>query len=129
MTVGTHGESFMDASAGPDRSAATDGHPDGHRGAAPASRDRPGAAGSGLEGLVQVAGKIRDAVESVIEGKPRVVRLALTVLLAEGHLLIEDVPGVGKTMLAKALARSCQGTVRAKVVESGGAALPDRSGP
>ena len=45
------------------------------------------------------------AVERSIEGKPEVVRLALTVLLAEGHLLIEDVPGVGKTMLAKALAR------------------------
>jgi MoxR-like ATPase len=40
------------------------------------------------------------------------VRLALTVLLAEGHLLIEDVPGVGKTLLAKALARSVDCTVR-----------------
>jgi MoxR-like ATPase len=45
-------------------------------------------------------------VRSVIEGKPEVVRLALVGLLAEGHLLIEDVPGVGKTLLAKALARS-----------------------
>ena len=43
-------------------------------------------------------------VESVIDGKHAAVRTALTVLLAEGHLLIEDVPGVGKTMLAKALA-------------------------
>ncbi len=42
----------------------------------------------------------------MIEGKSDTVRLAVTVLLAEGHLLIEDVPGVGKTMLAKALARS-----------------------
>jgi MoxR-like ATPase len=41
-----------------------------------------------------------------------VVRLALVVLLAEGHLLIEDVPGVGKTMLAKALARSIDCSVR-----------------
>ncbi len=49
---------------------------------------------------------IGGAIETVIEGKPEAVRLALTVLLAEGHLLIEDVPGVGKTMLAKALARS-----------------------
>ncbi|TDE23909.1 MoxR family ATPase [Actinomadura sp. 6K520] len=68
--------------------------------------------GPGLDGLAQVANKIRDAVESVIEGKPSVVRLALTVLLAEGHLLIEDVPGVGKTMLAKALARSVDCSVR-----------------
>jgi len=51
-------------------------------------------------------------VESVIEGKSDAVRLALTVLLAEGHLLIEDVPGVGKTMLAKALARSTGCSVR-----------------
>ncbi|GLI28635.1 hypothetical protein ARHIZOSPH14_28770 [Agromyces rhizosphaerae] len=45
-------------------------------------------------------------VESVIDGKHDAVTHALTVLLAEGHLLIEDVPGVGKTVLAKALARS-----------------------
>ena len=50
--------------------------------------------------------KISAAIQSVIEGKAEVVRLVLTVLLAEGHVLIEDVPGVGKTMLAKALARS-----------------------
>src|SRR5207248_8145411 len=42
----------------------------------------------------------------VLLGKPDVIRLALVALLAEGHLLIEDVPGVGKTLLAKALARS-----------------------
>src|SRR3982750_2934511 len=51
-------------------------------------------------------------IEQVIEGKPDAVRLALTVLLAEGHLLIEDVPGVGKTKLAKALARSLDCSVR-----------------
>ncbi|WP_061299153.1 AAA family ATPase [Herbidospora cretacea] len=59
-----------------------------------------------LDELVEVAHRIREAIESVIEGKSDVVRLTLTVLLAEGHLLIEDVPGVGKTMLAKALAKS-----------------------
>jgi MoxR-like ATPase len=62
--------------------------------------------------LVHAAARIRGSVETVIEGKGDVVRLALTVLLAEGHLLIEDVPGVGKTMLAKALARSLDCTVR-----------------
>jgi MoxR-like ATPase len=51
-------------------------------------------------------------METVIEGKSDVVRTALTVLLAEGHLLIEDVPGVGKTMLAKTLARSLDCSVR-----------------
>ncbi|GLV49797.1 hypothetical protein TBS_03780 [Thermobispora bispora] len=65
-----------------------------------------------LEALVDTAQRIRRAIESVIEGKGDVVRLTLTVLLAEGHLLIEDVPGVGKTMLAKALARSIDCTVK-----------------
>ncbi len=51
-------------------------------------------------------------IEQVIEGKNATVRLALAVMLAEGHLLIEDVPGVGKTKLAKALARSIDCTVR-----------------
>ena len=59
-----------------------------------------------LGDVVQVMGKVRQAVESVIEGKRSAVDLALVVLLAEGHLLVEDVPGVGKTMLAKALGRS-----------------------
>ncbi len=61
---------------------------------------------AGLGDLTAIVARVRDSVERVIEGKPEVVRLALTVLLAEGHLLIEDVPGVGKTMLSKALARS-----------------------
>jgi len=65
-----------------------------------------------LRDLSSTADRVRRSVESVIEGKPEVVRLALTVLLAEGHLLIEDVPGVGKTMLAKALARSVDCSVR-----------------
>jgi len=49
---------------------------------------------------------IADNVEKVIQGKEDEVRLALVCLVAEGHLLIEDVPGVGKTMLAKSMARS-----------------------
>lgn len=46
------------------------------------------------------------ALASVVRGKPEAVRLSLVCLLARGHLLIEDVPGVGKTTLAQALARS-----------------------
>ena len=49
--------------------------------------------------------RLQDNVASVLLGKPETIRLALVALLAEGHLLIEDVPGIGKTLLAKALAR------------------------
>ncbi|MGQ7295608.1 AAA family ATPase [Quadrisphaera sp. KR29] len=67
---------------------------------------------AGTADVRDVLGRIRDAVEQVVEGKDDVVRTALVVLLAEGHLLVEDVPGVGKTMLAKALARATGVTVR-----------------
>ena len=50
--------------------------------------------------------QIERNVERVVRGKDAEIRLALVALIAEGHLLIEDVPGVGKTMLAKAVARS-----------------------
>ena len=65
--------------------------------------------GSPIDDLVPAARRIGGAIEAVIEGKPEAIRLALAVLLAEGHLLIEDVPGVGKTMLAKSLARAIDG--------------------
>ena len=68
--------------------------------------------GSPIDDLVPAARRIGGAIESVIEGKPEAIRLTLAVLLAEGHLLIEDVPGVGKTMLAKSLARAIDGTVQ-----------------
>ena len=57
-------------------------------------------------------GRIRTNIEKCIEGKADVVSSTIVVLLAEGHLLIEDVPGVGKTMLSKALARSIDCSVR-----------------
>jgi MoxR-like ATPase len=68
--------------------------------------------GADLETLARVTTRIREGIETVIEGKPEVTKLAIIVLLAEGHLLIEDVPGVGKTMLSKALARTIDCTVR-----------------
>ncbi len=68
--------------------------------------------GADLDTLARVTGRVRTGIEKVIEGKPEVARLAMVVLLAEGHLLIEDVPGVGKTMLSKTLARTIDCTVR-----------------
>ena len=53
---------------------------------------------------------IVDNVGKALLGKEEVIRLALTAMLAEGHLLLEDAPGTGKTALARALAASVQGT-------------------
>src|SRR3984893_4996720 len=50
--------------------------------------------------------RLQNAIETVIKGKPESVRLAIVTLIAGGHLLVEDVPGVGKTTLAQALARA-----------------------
>src|SRR5947208_10126089 len=65
-----------------------------------------------LDGIRRVSDPVHANVERAIVGKEEEVRLCLITLLCEGHLLIEDVPGVGKTMLAKSLARSLDCTFR-----------------
>jgi MoxR-like ATPase len=78
-------------------------------------RRRPEAAVAGppmsLDEVQQKARGLLEAVATVIDGKDGAISTALTVLLAEGHLLIEDVPGVGKTQLARALAKAVDATV------------------
>src|SRR5271165_2890974 len=59
-----------------------------------------------LTATSQVVSQLHRAIARIILGKEEVIQLALITLLARGHLLIEDVPGVGKTTLAQALARS-----------------------
>jgi MoxR-like ATPase len=59
-----------------------------------------------IEDLMGMLQRLLDNVAKVVLGKPEVIRLAVVALLAEGHVLIEDVPGVGKTLLARALAAS-----------------------
>jgi MoxR-like ATPase len=65
-----------------------------------------------VDSVAEAADRITANIDRVIEGKHDIVRLGVAVLLAEGHLLVEDVPGVGKTTFAKALARSIDCTVR-----------------
>jgi MoxR-like ATPase len=55
--------------------------------------------------LEKLINEVIDEIETVIIGKRDTIRLALTAVMSDGHILIEDVPGVGKTMLAKSLAR------------------------
>ncbi|HET7506645.1 MAG TPA: MoxR family ATPase [Kofleriaceae bacterium] len=56
--------------------------------------------------------RLEDAIATVIRGKPEAIRAAVVTLLSRGHLLIEDIPGVGKTTLARALATALGGTFR-----------------
>lgn len=60
----------------------------------------------------EAAGRLRDNIGRALRGKPEVVRRAVETLIAGGHLLLEDVPGVGKTTLAHALARSLDASFR-----------------
>jgi MoxR-like ATPase len=65
-----------------------------------------------LRDLLAAVHRVEEAVGKVVRGKPEAIRLALVTLLARGHLLIEDIPGVGKTTLARALAAALGGTFR-----------------
>jgi MoxR-like ATPase len=75
---------------------------------APAAVSEPG----GPIEAAALAAALTDQLGRVVRGKPEAIRLALVALLSGGHLLLEDVPGVGKTLLAKALARSIGGSFR-----------------
>ena len=65
-----------------------------------------------LDELLSLSNRLIENVGLVVLGKPEVIRLAVVALLAEGHVLIEDVPGVGKTLLARALAASIDSSFR-----------------
>jgi MoxR-like ATPase len=66
----------------------------------------------GVQTFTATASKLTDAIGSVVLGKPDVIRLAVTALFAQGHVLVEDVPGVGKTTLARAVAACVAGQWR-----------------
>src|SRR5260370_33001498 len=59
-----------------------------------------------MDDMMSLLDRLLENIGSVVLGKPDVIKLAVVALLAEGHVLIEDVPGVGKTLLARALAAS-----------------------
>ncbi|PWU57169.1 ATPase [Micromonospora globispora] len=65
-----------------------------------------------VQGFAALAARLAENVNAVVLGKPEVVRLALTALFAQGHVLLEDVPGVGKTTLARAIAATVKGKWR-----------------
>jgi MoxR-like ATPase len=65
-----------------------------------------------VQGFAGLSAQLAHHISTVVLGKPRVVRLALTALFAQGHVLLEDVPGVGKTTLARAIAATVHGQWR-----------------
>src|SRR6266516_7997575 len=71
-----------------------------------------GGDGAVVADVGELVARLRANLAPVLVGKPEIVDLALVALLCEGHMLIEDVPGVGKTTLARGLAQSIGGTFR-----------------
>lgn len=65
-----------------------------------------------IEWVQQLTSRARTAMNAVLEGKDEAVGLSLIALLSGGHVLLEDVPGVGKTLLARAMGKVVDGTVR-----------------
>jgi MoxR-like ATPase len=63
-----------------------------------------------LDELIGVTDRMRAGIDRVVSGRPDLVRITVAVLLAEGHLLLEDVPGVGKTTLASSPRTCCPAT-------------------
>ena len=61
---------------------------------------------AGVKSIAELATRVRDNVQRVIVGKSEAINIALVALLCRGHILVEDVPGIGKTTLSKALAQS-----------------------
>ncbi len=72
----------------------------------------PRSAGADVSQVTEIGASLQAAMETVIEGKSEAIEMALVVLFSGGHLLIEDVPGVGKTMLARTLAKAIDCSVR-----------------
>ena len=68
-----------------------------------------------LAAAVAIAERFLDNIETVIHGKRDEIRLVLTALACEGHVLLEDVPGTAKTVLARAIARSVEGATQARI--------------
>jgi MoxR-like ATPase len=68
-----------------------------------------------LERASSVAGRLRENVETVVVGKPDQIRLVLTALACRGHVLLEDVPGTAKTVLARAVAGSIDGAAASRI--------------
>ncbi|UFU05131.1 AAA family ATPase [Ruania halotolerans] len=64
-----------------------------------------------ITGAARSIARLQENLQQVVRGRPEAIRTTIATLLAEGHLLLEDVPGVGKTTLAKALALSVEGSV------------------